>query len=89
MEQPDAVGPIGVVGLGVMGSAVANLLITGGAQVWGHDISAQRQENFVASGGHGARSARDVAEHTAVVLTSLPTADEKGEKNHEGSHHRG
>jgi 3-hydroxyisobutyrate dehydrogenase-like beta-hydroxyacid dehydrogenase len=74
VEQPDAVGPIGVVGLGVMGSAVANLLITGGAQVWGHDISAQRQESFVASGGHGARSARDVAEHTAVVLTSLPTA---------------
>lgn len=72
--QPDAVGPIGVIGLGVMGSAVANLLIADGAQVWGHDISAERQENFVAAGGRGAWSARDVAEHTAVVLTSLPTA---------------
>lgn len=75
--QPDTgrqAGPIGVIGLGVMGSAVANLLIAGGAQVWGHDISAERQERFVAAGGHGARSAVGVAQRTAVVLTSLPTA---------------
>jgi L-threonate 2-dehydrogenase len=64
---------VGLVGLGVMGSAIGSLLIASGAEVWGHDVSTARQQAFEAAGGNGARSAADVARHCPVVLTSLPS----------------
>jgi L-threonate 2-dehydrogenase len=65
---------IGLIGLGVMGSAIGVLLIRSGAQVWGYDIAAARREQLRAAGGRIANSPAEVAQHCPVLLTSLPTA---------------
>jgi len=69
---PDA--DIGLIGLGVMGSAFATLLLRSGAHVVGHDIDERRARPLQAAGGSIARSAAEVADACSVVLTSLPTA---------------
>jgi 3-hydroxyisobutyrate dehydrogenase-like beta-hydroxyacid dehydrogenase len=66
---------VGLVGLGVMGSAIGNLLIASGAEVWGYDVASARHKAFEAAGGNGARSVADVARHCPVVLTSLPSVE--------------
>lgn len=65
---------IGLVGLGVMGSAISALLLDGGAQVWGCDVAGTRRAQLRAAGGHIAGSPAEVAARCPVVLTSLPTA---------------
>lgn len=65
---------IGLVGLGVMGSAISALLLDGGAQVWGCDVAGTRRAQLLAAGGHIAGSPAEVAARCPVVLTSLPTA---------------
>jgi L-threonate 2-dehydrogenase len=65
---------IGLVGLGVMGSAISALLLRSGAQVWGCDLAETRREQLLAAGGQIAGSPAEVAAHSPVVLTSLPTA---------------
>jgi putative dehydrogenase len=69
-----AAGPIGLIGLGVMGSAIGGLLIASGADLHGFDIDEGRQQRFAAAGGAPAASPADVAGQCQVVLTSLPTA---------------
>jgi L-threonate 2-dehydrogenase len=66
---------VGLVGLGVMGSAVAALLLRGGAAVFGYDIADPRMEQLRAAGGTPVGSPAEVAAQCPVVLTSLPTAD--------------
>jgi len=65
---------VGVVGLGVMGSAIAASLVQAGFRVIGTDISAAAKSAFAAAGGEPVESARDVADAAAIVLTSLPSA---------------
>jgi 3-hydroxyisobutyrate dehydrogenase-like beta-hydroxyacid dehydrogenase len=62
-----------MVGLGVMGSAMAGLLLRGGRQVTGYDIEPERIAGLAAAGGQAAGSAAEVAAACPVVLTSLPT----------------
>lgn len=65
---------LGIVGLGVMGSAISNLLVRSGADVWGHDIDPDRMRQLQDVGGHPCDSPADVAARCPVVLTSLPSA---------------
>lgn len=65
---------IGVVGLGIMGSAMAANLITAGFPVLGYDLLARRRAMVSKLGAHLARSARDVARYAPIVITSLPSA---------------
>lgn len=67
-------GPIGIIGLGRMGGAIARRLIASGATVIGHDIDDGRIRAFSEGGGRPARSAADVARHADVVLLLLPSA---------------
>lgn len=64
---------VGVVGLGVMGSAMSKNLIASGFDVTGYDIAPARMDEFVAAGGHAAASPRAVAEAVEVLITSLPS----------------
>lgn len=64
---------VGVVGLGVMGSAMSKNLIAAGFDVTGYDIAPVRMDEFVAAGGHAADSPRAVAEAVEVLITSLPS----------------
>ncbi|MGH8914468.1 MAG: NAD(P)-dependent oxidoreductase [Acidimicrobiia bacterium] len=64
---------IGMIGLGVMGSAMAANLISAGHDVLGHDIDPEKLTALVAGGGTGASSAGEVASVCDVVVLSLPT----------------
>ena len=65
---------IGVVGLGIMGSAMAANIAAAGFQVLGYDVLAARRGALAKIGGRAKRSAREVARGAPVVITSLPTA---------------
>lgn len=66
---------IGLVGLGIMGSAMSGHLLARGFPVVGYDLVEQRTQQLAAAGGTPGRSVDDVAGSADVVITSLPTAD--------------
>ena len=63
---------VGVIGLGIMGGAFASNLAAAGWDVTGFDISAPRRREAQKAGVKIARNAKEVAESSPVVLTSLP-----------------
>ena len=65
---------VGVVGVGIMGSAIAGNLLRNGVAVVGYDIDARRMSDLAAAGGMPARSAGEVADEAELILTSLPSA---------------
>ena len=64
---------VGMLGLGIMGSAMSANLIGAGFKVVGFDVSAERLEAFALAGGTPARSAREVAEQSDIVISVLPS----------------
>lgn len=66
---------VGIVGLGIMGTAMSTNLLDTGFEVTGYDVVADRVSTLIAHGGRGAGSAREVAAASDVVLLSLPSAD--------------
>ena len=71
MAIPDRVG---IVGLGIMGSAMSASLIGAGFSVRGYDVLARRRSEFSRGGGQPARSVRDLAQRAPIVITSLPSS---------------
>ncbi len=63
---------IGVVGMGIMGSAYARNLLAAGFSVVGHDVASASMTAFEAMGGEPARSNAEVAQRCDVVLVALP-----------------
>src|SRR3989475_9935571 len=73
------VGPVGIVGLGLLGSAVAGRLRAAGRDVVGHDVVPERNRALVAIGGRAVTSAAavaEVADPVCVVLPSLAAVEE-------------
>jgi putative dehydrogenase len=66
--------PVGMIGLGIMGSAMSRNLIAAGFSVTGFDIQPKAVEAFVALGGKAARSAGEVGMAADTLITSLPSA---------------
>lgn len=66
---------VGIVGLGVMGSAMAGHLLGAGFEVVGFDIDPERSESFTDRGGRTAGSAAGVGQEATLVLLSLPSAE--------------
>ena len=64
---------IGVVGLGIMGSAISANLLKAGFTVIGYDIRPESIQTLEGHGGSGATCVREVAEAAEVVITSLPS----------------
>lgn len=64
---------VGVIGLGVMGSPISENIIKEGFTVIGYDILPEKIDKLVANGGTAGSSAREVAEKSEVVITSLPS----------------
>lgn len=64
---------VGLIGLGIMGSAMSRNLIAAGFEVTGHDISPAAVAAFESMGGKAATSAAEVAAETEIVVTSLPS----------------
>jgi 2-hydroxy-3-oxopropionate reductase len=66
---------VAVVGVGVMGSAIAGRLIDTGARVAVFDVAAEQCAPLGARGAHVAASAREAAAGADFVVTSLNGAD--------------
>jgi 3-hydroxyisobutyrate dehydrogenase-like beta-hydroxyacid dehydrogenase len=66
--------PIGVIGLGIMGSAIAGHLVKAGHRVVGYDVRPERLRQLKSAKGSTASSAREVGSHSPIVITSLPSS---------------
>lgn len=64
---------VGMIGLGVMGLAMAQNLMRAGFKVVGYDIDPQRQQSFKSAKGSVARSVQALASKADVLITSLPS----------------
>lgn len=64
---------IGVIGLGIMGSAISANLLKAGFTVIGYDIRPESIQTLEDHGGSGSTCVREVAEAAEVVITSLPS----------------
>jgi L-threonate 2-dehydrogenase len=65
---------IGIVGLGVMGSAMAGNLIKAGFRVHGYDPMPAARNALKKASGHSEKTALEVAAVAEVLITSLPSA---------------
>ena len=61
-------GPIGMIGLGLLGSALVERMLRAGHDVCGYDLSAERVAEHLARGGRGAESADKIAAMQRIVL---------------------
>jgi putative dehydrogenase len=66
-------GPVGLIGLGLMGQALANRLILAGFTVLGYDIDSAKHARLVQLGGRAAASLAEVARCERVVLAVFTT----------------
>ena len=67
--------PIGIIGLGIMGSAMAANLARAGFAVFGYDVAPAQRSALKKAGGTPCGSAAEVARNAGIVLTSLPSAE--------------
>ncbi len=65
---------VGMIGLGIMGSAMSGNLLQAGFEVLGFDVDPARRRAHRKAGGAVARDAGEVARREAFVITSLPSA---------------
>lgn len=65
---------VGIIGLGIMGGAIARNLLDDGAEVIGYDVETAPCEALQRAGGTRASSPMDVANHSDILFTSLPSA---------------
>jgi 3-hydroxyisobutyrate dehydrogenase-like beta-hydroxyacid dehydrogenase len=65
---------VGIVGLGIMGGAMAEALRAQGYEVTGYDVAQAPQERLARAGGRALASATAVAESADVVIVSVATS---------------
>jgi 3-hydroxyisobutyrate dehydrogenase-like beta-hydroxyacid dehydrogenase len=65
---------VGVIGLGIMGSAMSANLVQAGFTVHGYDVLPAAREALQRAGGRPATSAAQVAAQSDIVISSLPSA---------------
>jgi 3-hydroxyisobutyrate dehydrogenase-like beta-hydroxyacid dehydrogenase len=64
---------VGVIGLGIMGSAMAANLVKAGFEVYGYDPVPQARARLKKAGGQVCRGAAEVAQHCRHIVLSLPS----------------
>jgi len=75
---------VGLIGIGLMGSALAERLLAGGRRVIGYDLRDDARRRLAVLGGEACGSVRAVFESAQVVLLSLPNSDVVGSVIKEG-----
>lgn len=65
---------VGIVGVGVMGSAMAGHLLDAGFDVVGYDVEPARLDELTRRGGRAAGSCQQVVGEVGLLITSLPSA---------------
>jgi 2-hydroxy-3-oxopropionate reductase len=73
MSDHAITGPIGFIGVGVMGRPMARRLLGAGHAVIAFDSDAQALQTLAADGARTARHAREVADTATILCTSLPS----------------
>jgi len=66
--------PIGIIGLGIMGGAMAEALLAAGHDVVGYDPAPAAARRLARAGGQSLESSFGVAERASVLITSLPSS---------------
>jgi 3-hydroxyisobutyrate dehydrogenase-like beta-hydroxyacid dehydrogenase len=66
---------VGLIGIGLVGTALAERLVARGFNVVGYDIVPEKREQLERLGGHAACSPADVASRARRVVLSLLTSD--------------
>lgn len=66
---------VGIIGLGIMGGAMARNLVERGWAVTGFDTDPSRRDELALAGVTIADGARAVASDSSMIITSLPNAD--------------
>lgn len=66
---------VGIVGIGIMGTAMMRNLKKDGFEVVGYDIAEVAMTRLGEAGGIAAATPREVAEKVEILITSLPSAD--------------
>ena len=64
---------VSVIGLGLMGTPIATLLMKAGYQVTGFDIIKKQMYNLVPLGLRAVKSPKEAAKDADLVMLSLPT----------------
>lgn len=67
---------VGVIGVGVIGGAVASTLLEAGYPVVVHDVDEARMERMESAGAGSAGTPADLADEVDVVVSSLPNGDQ-------------
>lgn len=65
---------VGMIGLGLMGTAMSRNLLAAKVAVAGHDVRGEQVQSLAAAGGRAAGSGAEVAKLAEVVITALPNA---------------
>ena len=68
--------PSGIIGLGLMGTAMAARLLAAGVPVIGFDIDTMRCSAFKACGGELALSPRELAARCRIIIVAVFDADQ-------------
>ena len=66
---------VGLIGVGIMGTAMMRNLVREGFEVVGYDIAEEAMARLAEIRGIAATSPRDVAEKVEILITSLPSID--------------
>ena len=66
---------IGIIGIGEMGTPIANNIINAGYTVYGFDLSGERMEWLKSAGGIPCGGIEEVAQNAQVVITCLPSSE--------------
>ncbi len=74
MEDIRSRDPIGMIGLGLLGSAMATQFMKAGFSIVGFDIDAQRRGELETAGGRAAASSHEVAAACQRIVLSLPNS---------------
>src|ERR1700730_10818070 len=67
--------PVGMIGLGIMGSAMSANLIRAGFKVVGYDVVPRALQAHRKVGGAVARNCQEVAKKCDIIVTSLPSSN--------------
>lgn len=70
----DSRDPVGMIGLGLLGSAMAMRFMRAGFSILGFDIDAERRGELEKAGGRAAASSRPVAAACRRIVLSLPNS---------------
>ncbi len=66
---------VGLIGIGLLGTALAERLLHAGYDVWGHDTSATAMNTFATLGGRAVDDVQGASSEGCPVVLCLPTTD--------------